>query len=69
MLGNFSCVCCHLLTFIELNFPKKYFRNTIRVSKSLDPDQEGRSVVPDLGPNCLQRLLAYGKSRHKQGKS
>ena len=34
------------------------FFNTIRVSKSLDPDQARRFVGPDLGPNCLQRLSA-----------
>ena len=26
------------------------------------------SVGPGLGPNCLQRLSAENKSRHKQGK-
>ena len=35
---------------------KKYFRNTIRVSSRLDPDQARRFVGPDMGPNCLQRL-------------
>ena len=30
--------------------------NTIRVSNSVDPDQDRHSVGPDLGPNCLQRL-------------
>ena len=25
---------------------------------SLDPDQAGQNVEPDLGPNCLQRLSA-----------
>ena len=25
---------------------------------SLDPDQTRHSVGPDLGPNCLERLLA-----------
>ena len=36
----------------------KSFRNTIRVSKSLDPDQAWHFVGPDLGPNCLQKLSA-----------
>ena len=35
---------------------KNSFRNTIRVSYSLDPDQARHFVGPDLGPNCLQRL-------------
>ena len=26
-----------------------------RVSNGLDPDQDRRYVVPDLGPNCLRR--------------
>ena len=30
----------------------------IRVSNSLDPDQFGHFVGPDLGPNCLQSLSA-----------
>ena len=34
-------------------FKKKIFRNTIRVSISLDPDQDRHFVSPDLGPNCL----------------
>ena len=28
----------------------------------LDPDQDQRSVGPDLGPNCLQRLSADEKT-------
>ena len=28
------------------------------MSNSLDPDQAGHFVRPDLGPNCLQRLSA-----------
>ena len=31
---------------------------TITVSNSLDPDQAGHCVWPDLHPNCLQRLSA-----------
>ena len=53
MLGNFSrFFCCHLLIF-----SKHSFRNTFRVSNSLDSDH---SVGHDLGPgpNCLQRISA-----------
>ena len=32
------------------------FWNTIRVEKGLDQDQDRRTVGPDLGSNCLQRL-------------
>ena len=35
-------------------FSKKYFRNTIGVLNSLDPDQAGHFVGPDLVSNCLQ---------------
>ena len=43
--------------FFKINFfKKKIFRNTIRVSNALDPDQDRHFVGPDLGPNCLQRL-------------
>ena len=47
--------------FSKLTFLKKSFRNTIRVSNGLDPDQD-HSVGPDLGPNCLQRFTADDKS-------
>ena len=50
-------------------FQKKYFRNTIRVSNGLNPDQNRRSVGPDLGRKRFQRLSADNKSRGEQGKS
>ena len=34
--------------FSKLAFSKNSFRNTSRVSNSLDPDQDGHSVGPDL---------------------
>ena len=34
------------------------FFNSIRMSKSLDPDQARHFVWPDLSPKCLQRLSA-----------
>ena len=43
MLGNFSCFCYHLFCFFKINI-KKSFRNTIRVSNSLDPEQDRHSV-------------------------
>ena len=63
-LGNFACFLSSLDFFLKINFFKKSFRNTIRVSNSLDPDQDQNFVGPDLGPNCLQRLSADDKSRH-----
>ena len=58
VLGNFFMifffvVCC---SFSKSTFSKNTFRNTIRVSNSLDPDQAWHCVRPELGPNCLQRL-------------
>ena len=38
------------------------FKNSFRVSNSLDPDQGRHCVGPDLGPNCLQRLSASDKN-------
>ena len=49
--------------FSKSAFSKNSFRNTIRVSTSLDPGQARRLVGPDLGPNCLQRLSADDISR------
>ena len=56
MLGNFFMFYCRLLTLFKINFFKNSITNTIRVSNGLDSDQDRRSVGPDLGPNCLQRL-------------
>ena len=44
--------------FSKSTFSKNSFRNTSRVSNSLDPDQDRGSVGPDLGPKYLQRLSA-----------
>ena len=45
--------------FFSKSFVSKHsFRSTIRVSKSLDPDLVLCFGEPDLGLNCLHRLLA-----------
>ena len=54
--------------FQNILFSKNYFRYTIRVSNSLDPDQDRHLVGPDLVPDCLQRLSADNKSCHLQGR-
>ena len=47
----------HILVFLfKTNLSKIHFRNTIRVSNSLNSDQDQHSVGPDLVPNCFQRL-------------
>ena len=46
----------------ESFFSKHYFRNTFRVSNSLDPDQGRHFVGPDLGPKCsLKTKFAAGR--------
>ena len=35
------------------------------MSNSLDPDQARQNVVPDLGPNCLQRLSTDNTCRKR----
>ena len=54
LLGKFFMLFCRLLNFSKSTVSKNYFRNTIRVSNSLEPD-----------PNCLQKLLAEDTSRQK----
>ena len=63
-LGNFHdfFVIC-MLIFPKLTFSKNSFRNAIRVSNSLDPDQARHFVWPDLDSSCLQRLQADATSR------
>ena len=59
------------MTFVSKSISqKKKFRNIIRVSNSLDPDQDRHSVGPDHGPNCLQRLQADDEksSLHEKSK-
>ena len=56
---------CRLLIFFKINFLKNSFRNAIRVSNTLDPDQAQRFVGPDLDPNCLQRFSADYTGRYR----
>ena len=66
MLGIFSCFCWPLLTFfLKLAFSNNSFRNTFRVSNSLDPDQEQHFMGPDLGPNCLQKMTKVTASKER----
>ena len=54
---------CRLHIF-QSTISKNSFRNTIRVSNSLDQDQARRFVRPYLGSNCLQKLSADDTSRY-----
>ena len=47
--------------FLNSTFSEKPFHQYLRVSNSLDPDQDQCF----LGPNCLQRLSADNTSRLK----
>ena len=49
---------CRLVIFSKPSFSNDSFRNTLRMSNSLGPDQAQRTVRPDLGPSILQRLSA-----------
>ena len=63
-LGDFACFFLSSAAFFsKLTFSQNSFRNTIRVSNGLDPDQDQYFVGPDLGPNCLQSLSADDISR------
>ena len=60
MLGNLACVP---IFFFKINFfQKNYFRNTIRVSNILDPNQVRHFIGPDLSQNCLRRMSSGTKS-------
>ena len=70
-LNGLTCFCCHLTSadFFKMNFfPKKNaFRNTIRVSNKIGPDQDGHSVGLDLGPNCkgCQQTTEFSASKER----
>ena len=53
-----------VLTFTDLTSLQKKLRSTIDVSNGLDPDEDRRSVCPDLNPNHLQRLSLDDNSRY-----
>ena len=63
MLGNFVFVLSSADYFFSKSCLNNSFRNTIRVSNSLDPVQARNFVGPDLGPNRLQRLSADDTSK------
>ena len=63
--SSFACVyiICH---FFQNNFLTVSFRNTIRVSNSLDPDQVRQNAGPVLGPTCLQRFSISADNNGRQ---
>ena len=42
--------------FLKMNYFKKSYRNTIRVSICLDPDEDRRSVGPDHGKTVCKTI-------------
>ena len=58
LLGNFSCLCCCLLTFFKINFFKKIISGTLSECQTV-----WIQFGPNLGPNCLQKISAEHKSR------
>ena len=54
--------CVFQITF------KRSYRNTIIMSNSLDPDQAGCFLQPDLGPNCL-KLSSDNTGRQRVNKA
>ena len=66
MLGNFAYSFLSADIFFQNQlFRKISFRNTTRVSNSLDPDQARHFVRPDLDPNCLRNLSSEDSSRQR----
>ena len=58
MMGNFACFLLSSADFFsKSSFLKNSFRNTIRVSNSLNPDQARRNVGPDLGSKLLAKVI------------
>ena len=55
--------CWQLIFFSKLTFSENSFKNNIRVSNSLDPDQVRHIDGRDLSPNCLQRLSVDNTGR------
>ena len=52
--------------FTKSNFSKNSFRNTIRVSDSLDPDLARHFVGPDLGPKLFAMNIRRWHYRSRQ---
>ena len=74
LLCNFAYFLSSAVFYQNLFFSKTSFKNTIRVSNSLDSDQTRRYVESDLGPNCEgyqrnKRKYAFILSNHFYSKS
>ena len=68
MLGNFTCIFPSDI-YVKLTFQSKtfFFRDTIRVSNSLDPDQDQHIVGSGLGAaNEILPRIACASSLESQ---
>ena len=69
MLGNFTCFflssadLCFQNYLLTKRFFQEHYQSVVYWVKTV------RKGCCELGPNCLQRLSADNKSRHKKGKS
>ena len=61
-------IFCRLQVF-KITFSTKSFNTDISVSDSLDSDQAGHFIWPDLGPKCLQSLSKDNISRYRVNQS
>ena len=59
--SSLHALMCLLILIKIIN----YFRNFVRASNSLDPDQVRCFIGPVLGQNCLQRISTDASSRQK----
>ena len=55
---QFFIIFSRLQIFSKFTFSKDFFRNIIRVSNGLDPDQAQHSVMPDLGLKLLAKIIS-----------
>ena len=65
LLGNITCFLVVSRFFSESTFSKNSFRNTTRVSNSLDPDEARHFVEPKPGSKLFAQVMSR---RHQQAK-
>ena len=61
-LGKFACILLSAAdVFVKINFYETSFRNTIRTSNSMNPDQSRKTLSGlDLVPNSLKKVISRG---------
>ena len=61
--GEFSCLCRRLPTHFKINFFKNSFMEAVRMSNSLDPDQDPHSVQTVCKGNKQTSEVVASKER------